>query len=189
MRCRLPAELRIGRRGSLRATVVSLSEGGLGVETERALEQGDPVEAVVHPQRGRHAVAVPAIVWNVQAMRARDGSQRRFLMSLLVSEPPPAYLALFAKLLGPVREPTRAPRSRSELLAAFDESLPRSKEPMAPPKPEPEETLPLFQVRVKQCGGPRSMTVPVNAQSQRAARETVLSELSGEWEVLEVMRA
>jgi hypothetical protein len=70
--------------------------------------------------------------------------------------------------------------------------LPRSRVLTPPPKPEPEETLPTFRVRLKQVGGPRSRSIAVRAHSVAEAEAMARTELATltagdpEWELVEV---
>lgn len=198
-RCRLPCEILIGRRRRLAAEIVSLSDGGFGLETELDVAEGDALRISVCPHRGRSAALVTALVWNERKrFNARTGQMKRVL-GCVVSEPPPAFQALVSELSQ--RQTPRAARRlfRDEVPsrrhrhvhvlheAPPDLTLPRPKEPLPPPKPEPEETLPPFRVRAKQLGGPRSRSLRVQARSAADAEARSARELGAGWEILEVV--
>jgi len=196
-RCRLPCEILIGRRRRLAAEIVSLSEGGFGLQTDLDVAEGDALRIRVCPHRGRSAVDVTALVWNERKrFNARSGVMKRVL-GCVVSEPPPAFHALVSELGNrqtPRRRlfrdevPSRRHRSVDVLREAPpDLTLPRPKQPLPPPKPEPEETLPPFRVRAKQVGGPRSRSLRVRAQSAADAEARSVRELGPGWEILEVV--
>ena len=163
------------------ATVVSLSEGGLGLQAPLSVELGDSIRLRILPQRGERAVSVEGIVWNDRpAPRAGRGASLR-LLCCFVSSPPPPFLELFSEIekrkAVPAR-PTPLARIRSAQPSPEPEAdLPRSQAPLPPPKPEPEETLPRFRVRLKQVGGPRTRVITVRARSMADAAERARAEL------------
>ena len=113
----------------------------------------------------------------------------------MVSDPPQSYLDLLAEVAGrdgeeeplPLLQRPAATRDVPPADVPRDEDLPRSREPMPPPKPEPEELLPGFRVRVKQVGGHRTRMFRARATSLSEAADRVVAALAhadGEWEVL-----
>lgn len=197
IRCRLPCELIEGSHRPVRAAVVSLSEGGLGVEAPKRVEQGEPIQLRIMPHRRARTVEVEGIVWyDHPARRARGGAGLRVL-GCVVSQPPSAYRELFAEVesRNAPPQPPLAARVPAVKLPVAEPELPRSREPLPPPKPEPERLLPAFRVRLKQAGGPRTRIVSVQARSVTEAGERAQAELEGSvegvccWEVLEVARA
>jgi hypothetical protein len=177
--------------------VLSLSEGGFGLETTERVDQGDSIRLHIKAQGAAPEVIVEAIVWyDNPAPRARRKGELRLLGCFLPNRSP-AFLKLFAaveKRNAPPEPPKRAARTRSAReLHSDDVDLPRSHAPLVPRKPEPEESLPHFRVRLRQTGGPRTRFVSVRAASIAQAAERVRSELSGPascgadaWEVLEI---
>jgi hypothetical protein len=177
--------------------LVSLSEGGFGIETALCIEQGDAIRVRVGPRVRAGAVRVDGIVWYERPLqRAREGAALR-LLGCVVSEATPVFLSLLAEVerrnapAAPRRLPSRpgAVRERAE---PGDPELPRSREPLPPPKPEPEERLPSFRVRLKQIGGPRTRMVCLRARSLAEAYELAQLEVAashlGAWEVMEAAR-
>jgi hypothetical protein len=177
--------------------VLSISEGGFGLETTERVDQGDSIRLHIQAQGTAPEVIVEAIVWyDNPAPRARRNGELRILGCFLPNRSS-AFLKLFAaveKRNAPPEPPTRAARRRSaRKLHSEDVDLPRSRAPLVPRKPEPEESLPHFRVRLRQIGGPRTRFVSVQAASIAQAAECVRSELSGPascdadaWEVLDI---
>lgn len=134
-----------------------------------------------------------------KSLRARAGSARQARSSAPTTSEPlrrPARKPLVAPPSKPLRAPARESlrKSARELLdqSAPDAGLPRSREPLPPPKPEPEELLPRFRVRLKQVGGTRTRTVALTAPSAARAAERAEAALAKDgtrWQVLEVVRA
>jgi hypothetical protein len=175
------------------ATVVSISEGGFAVETTARVEQGEPVRLRFQAQGSVPEFEVEALVWYGQV--ARGGERRR--LGCVMPDRDPAFLQLFAAVErrnGPRERPNRVARVASlrQRLREEEPDLPRSREPLPPPKPEPEETLPAFRVRLRQIGGPRTRNVSVQACSIVQAAERARDELSASgldpesWAILEV---
>jgi hypothetical protein len=197
IRCRLPCQVIKRPRRSIPAAVLSISEGGFSLETNERVDQGDSIRLHIQAQGAAPEVIVDAIVWyDNPAPHARRNGELRLLGCFLPNRSP-TFLKLFAaveKRNAPPEPPKRAARTRSaQELHSEDVDLPRSRAPLVPRKPEPEESLPRFRVRVRQIGGPRTRFVSVRAASIAQAAERVRSELSGPagcgtdaWEVLEI---
>ena len=100
------------------------------------------------------------------------GKTAEDVLQSLQREPEPAYAP----------EPEPAPKPESELEGespAASEELPI--EPL-----EVDDGPSLYRVRVKAVGTPRIRTLTLAAASESAVRESVLSDLEGDWEVLDV---
>jgi hypothetical protein len=190
VRCRLPCEVLVERGRSVRASVLTLSEGGLSVAVLLEVDQGDPIRLRIAPQRGARAVTVDGIVWNTRPASRSNPNGGLRMVGCVVSDPPAPFIELLDEVqqrsAPRVRTPTPRP-SRPEI--EFD--LPRSRAPLPPPKPEPDESLPCFRVRLKQVGGPRTRVLSVRAHSAAQAEERAREELaaaSGDgadaWEVI-----
>jgi len=213
VRCRLACEFLGQRQAGSRSNVVTLSEGGFAIETLREFETGETIRLCILPHRRERAVKVTGIVWNDRPAR-RTGSMRTF--GCVVSDPSPRFLELLAEVAerdAPGAPPrprlkrrpaSSASRDRRPAAARTERTvervrrpdrepeLPRSREPLPPPKPEPEETLPRFRVRLKQIGGSRTRGVLCTAPSKARAAERAVAELSKDgirWQVLEVTPA
>ena len=197
--CRLKCEIAIpGNRRHVRGRVVSLSEGGLGIVADMALDQGDPIRILIEQGPGRRPVKVSAIVWNDHSPSptGRATSLRR--LGCVISHPPRAFLALIDRLDPEHTEsrPAPIPMARPRLFdpQVVERDLPRSRELQPPPKVEPDETLPYFRVRLKQNGGPRTRILTLRARSATQAERRALHELdkvcpdAAGWGVLHIAR-
>lgn len=174
---------------------MSLSEGGLGIETHQRAEVGESVRLRILPRRPGATVSVEGIAWNDQPARSALHGGGLRLLGVVVSDPPAAFLELLDELerrSAPAAARLERARPRPATSAGQNEAdLPRSRAPLPPPKPEPEESLPLFRVRLKQVGGPRTRVVVVRAHSAAEATERARAELdraaslgATAWEVL-----
>jgi hypothetical protein len=154
------------------------------------VDQGDSVRLAIQVHRGAEPVDVEAIVWNRNpAPRARGDAKLRVL-GCVVPTPSPGYLGLVAQLerrnaLPEERTPPRRARAPAKPVHT-DVDLPRTRVPLPPPKPPPEETLPSFRVRLRQVGGPRTRVVSVQARSYAQAEERARAGLedASAWELL-----
>lgn len=180
------------------ARMVALSEGGFAVITTLPLVQGESVRVLIKSDVGGGAIKVSGIVWNEVESSQLGTSSRLHRLGCVVSDPPPAYLALLDRLSPPPRPepvPVAVPIRREAPAAEEAEAdLPRSRELQPPPKREPEETLPYFRIRMKQIGGPRTRILTLRARSASHAEQLALDELaricrdSEGWGVLHVSR-
>jgi len=177
--------------------MLSVSEGGFGLETTARVEQGDPIRLRFQSQGALPEIEIEAIVWYDQPSRRSRGKGEQRFLGCVLPDRSPDFLGLFAEVErrnAPPERPLRAARPRpAPKPQAEDVDLPRSREPLPPPKPEPEETLPIFRVRLRQIGGPRTRTLSLRACSITQAAERARSELSESasagserWAVLEV---
>ena len=172
----------------MEARVTSLSEQGLGLVVPLDLEQGDAVALRILPPGGGKPVPVQVMVWNVAPCGAAHRAQQ---VGCIVSTPSVSFLRLVSELQTPTPLPGESgvriapPRSQSSEELGGD--LPRSREPMPPPKPAAEEELPRFRLRLKQVGGPRTRSVPVRARSAGDAWASVRRDLGPEWELIEAV--
>jgi len=171
-----------GRRHREPALIVTISEGGFGVETGFESTEGDALRVRLLPHRGGNAVEITALVWNERTRFHLDTGETKRTLGCIVSEPPPEFLELVEEL-----RRREAPSRRRLRSVRTDSSLPRPKDPLPPPKPEPEETLPAFRVRAKQLGGPRSRSLRVQARSAADAELRSIEQLGEAWEILEVV--
>jgi len=197
IRCRLPCQVIQQDRRKIPAAVLSLSEGGFGVETTERVDQGDPIRLHIQAQGTAPEVMVEAIVWYDNPAPRASGNGELRVLGCFLPKRSPAFQRLFAaveKRNAPPEPPTRAARARSaRALHPEDADLPRSRAPLVPHKPEPEESLPSFRIRLRQIGAPRTRFVSVRAASLAQAAEIARSELSGlvrcgadAWEVIDI---
>lgn len=197
-RCKLRCEVVLAGKRRQQGRVVSLSEGGLALVADLQLEQGEPIRLLVSPGEGQPTIRVSGIVWNDQPFNGASGSSRLRRIGCIVSDPSRSFLALLDRLMPssstseavpiPVARPIAPPPDRPE------PDLPRSRELQPPPKPEPEESLPYFRVRMKQIGGPRTRILTLRARSATQAEQLAHEELarvvsdSEGWGILHIAR-
>lgn len=135
---------------------------------------------------------VEAIVWYDTAAPALRGRSGQRLHGCVLPDRSPAFLELFADVERRNAPAQRRARPAARKRRVEDVDLPRSRDPLPPPKPEPEESLPHFRVRLRQIGGPRTRNVSVRACSIPQAADRARAELGdsgsagGRWAVLEV---
>jgi hypothetical protein len=200
VRCKLRCQIIRGRR-HVEGTVISLSEGGLGIVAPLQLDECDPIELRILPPGRTRDIEISGLVWYERPARiAQPRAPLRMLgcvvsdlsgsLSALMTKLDPGSTAPVARRQAPVREQKAIDRASKEAL-----DLPRSREPLPPPKPDPEETLPRFKVRMKQVAGPRTRIVALRAQSVAEAARIARSQIdtssdgSPAWELLEVKLA
>jgi hypothetical protein len=195
--CRLKCEVAVpGSRRRVRGRVVSISEGGLALVAELSLDQGDPILLLVAGGPGRRPVKVSAIVWNDESASPSGRASNIRRLGCVVSQPSRAFLALIEECAPPAEraQPIPLARPREVDPDTIELDLPRSRDLQPPPKPEPEETLPYFRVRLKQIGGPRTRILTLRARSATQAERLALEELdrvcsdSAGWGVLHIAR-
>lgn len=200
VRCKLQCEIVQPNQRPVPARLVSLSEGGFAIITTLGLTQGESIRVLIKPDHGGAPIKISGIVWNEAETSPVATSSRLHRLGCVVSEPPPAYLAILDRLDPPstrpqpipVATPVRRPDDASVPGAEVD--LPRSRELQPPPKREPEETLPYFRVRMKQIGGPRTRILTLRARSASHAEQLALDELAricsdaAGWGVLHIAR-
>jgi len=207
--CRIPCEITYGQHRS-KATVVDVSERGLGVETGIGIGEGEAVRIRLHPNRAVGSIEIQGIIWNERTRMKSGGRGASQVLGLMLSDASDAYLALINKLAArdhdsrgvrraqrigssttiatrkaPAKDPEPDP-IRIVQDAPADSVLPRPKFPLPPLKLSEEESLPLFRVRVKQADGPRTRRVDIRARSESDVVLRVPEILEGEWEVLEI---
>lgn len=198
VRCKLSCEIAQSSRRRIKARVVTLSEGGLAIVTALEFDHGEPIQLRIQPSLGGKAVCVSAIVWNDRSP-ARSGTVTRLRRyGCVVSQPTRSYLALLDELapqapkFDPV--PVAVPQPRDLESESEEPNLPRSREILAPPKREPDDSLPYFRIRMKQIGGPRTRILTLRARSATQAEVFAHLELakicndSEGWGVLHIAR-
>lgn len=170
--CRIPCDIaRRGERGS--GTVMDVSEGGLSVHTELAVEQGETLELHFRLPSGE-TVDLEAMVWHLRRARRRDGGQAVWLLGLMIAKAPDAYLDF-------------VPRSRPRRAREAAGGPAGTAAPDEDPAVTTDASTPLrdFKIRVKARSGPRSRTLCLTAASRDEAVDLARTELGSDWEILE----
>lgn len=199
VRCKLQCEIVQPNQRPVPARLVTLSEGGFAIITTLGLTQGESIRVLIKPDHGGSPIKVSGIVWNEEETASVSSASRLHRLGCVVSEPPPAYLAILERLDPPSARPQPVPvaipiRRTAEAEATAEVDLPRSRELQPPPKREPEESLPYFRVRMKQIGGPRTRILTLRARSASQAEQLALDELArvcsdaAGWGVLHIAR-
>ena len=204
VRCKLSCEIVQSSRRRVQGRIVTLSEGGLAVVTDLGFDQGDPIRLLIKSGKsdgGGKTISVSAIVWNDRSSASPGAQSRLRRYGCVVSHPSYSFLALLNRLAPEVPQATRpepvpiaVPRQRNLDTESVEPDLPRSREIQPPPKPEPEESLPYFRVRMKQIGGPRTRILTLRARSATQAETLALEELeticsdSEGWGILHIAR-
>ena len=189
-RCRLRCELtRLHQRAD--GTVLDISEGGLSVHTQLAVEQGEPVLVQIEVPKQGH-LELETIVWHIRRGHRRDTGEPFNLLGLMVSKAPAAYFSLLPDTAPHApRELERTPEPEPQPLPDSGTDAP---EPEPRPLPDsgtdpPAPDLHPFRIRVKARSGPRTRVLSLSAESESEARALAMSELNDEWDVLEVRSA
>ncbi len=169
IRVRFPCEVELqGRRGS--GTVRDLSAGGLSVQTDMPVQEGDELQLRLQP-KGRPALEIQALVWHLHGTRNRSSGECSTRLGLALSKPADAFL---------------------DLLRAYQPAP--SQTPVAPPPPgspvrparKTEQRERQHRVRVKQSATSRTRPIVVFARSDSEAKTTALEETGSGWAVLDV---
>lgn len=187
--CRLPGEILGRRKRRYPVTILSLSEKGFSLETELDIIQGDGVRLRLMPHRKQRSVEVDAIAWTERERLDRKTGRSCRVYGFIVSDPPDNFMALLEEVrLRDEPALSRPPRKIARGLGppGADHGLPRPKLPLAPHKPDDDDSLPVYRVRLKQRNGPRSRSARVRARSEIDAAKRALGDLFEQWEVLEV---
>jgi hypothetical protein len=174
---RIPVELRVNGR-TLSATLLDLSEGGLSVRlAEEELEQGTPTEVMLATPKGE-LLTVESLVWHSRRLRPRQNETVAWVLGLVVANPSDAYL----KLVG--RQGSKGVRPRTS-------TAPPAPEPPAPtPRTAAQARVgPVWRVRLRLSGSPRSRTLLVESKNTQDAAARALEEAGAGWIVLEVTEA
>lgn len=161
-KCRFRCEL-ASVTGVTEAVAVDISEGGLAVRSPKEAHQGEAVEVRLSVP-GRGLICLEALVWHVRAARSRQTGENLYLLGLMLSKVPDAYLDLAS-----------GSRPKAKPLPDVGPLL----EPEEPPDLEP------FRVRLKHRSSPRTRVLCVDASSQVEACALARQELGVEWEIIE----
>jgi len=172
IRVRFPCAVELGgRRGA--GTVRDLSAGGLCVQTDMAVQEGDAIRLVLQP-RGRPSLEIQAMVWNLLGMRSRRSGDRSTRLGLVLSDATDDFLELLKCY-------ERNPRTGAEPA----QPAPCTREQPAV-KAELRAREQKHRVRVKQANGSRTRTLVVFAGTLAEAKERAIEETGSDWAVLDV---
>jgi hypothetical protein len=182
--------------------VLDLSEGGLALVTRLVLNEGDDVRIKLYPHRREGSCRKRA---------SADGKPAPPVLGIMISDAPADYGKLLSRLErqgAGVARVVKAPATESRPVspgaalrhsekASFsavtvvseskaDTTLPKPKFPLPPPKMADPESLPVFNVRVKQTNGTRTRRLKLRCASVHDVERQVREDLQGDWEILEI---
>ncbi len=177
-RCRLPCTVRKGRK-RIRARVLDVSEGGLCILAPVRFQHKMTVQIVIeHPRHG--LIKVEAVVWHERRFREPSSGREGWAVGLVLSKGGPDFQALASP--GAMWETP----AEDALEALRNSSKSANPDPPAEDELELDEGPSVYRVRVRAVGTPRIRTLTLSATSEEAVREAVLTNLEGEWQVLDV---
>lgn len=176
----------------MQGLVRNLSAGGLSLQLEREVDQGDTIRVAVE-SGPRAVIEIETIVWHSRRVRDRRTRQQTSILGLVLSMAGEDYLDLLesvqpASRPEPQSEPEAPGRRQSSTLDTSPESVLAA---AAEPDPEPPELPALprplrYRIRVTKRGSPRTRSVVAFATDPEEAARTALSEVGDGWDVLEV---
>lgn len=170
-RCRLPCTVTKGTR-RVRARVLDVSEGGLCIVAPVRFQNKMTINVTIDdPRQG--PVQVEAVVWHERPFKQPSSGRRGYATGLVLSKGGADFQAL-ANPGAAVAKPMVTPAQGPHAALCADE-------------PELDAGGPsVFRVRLKAVGSPRMRTLTLSAISEAAVREAVLTDLQGDWQVLDV---
>ena len=183
-KCLIPCEVQIYGK-LVEGTLRDISAGGLSLQVNLPVTQGDVLSLVLNLDRQRK-IELQGIVWHDRRRKKTSGSivQR---IGLVLSEAPEAYREL---LPAPKAKP---PKPQPEPSVAKEQALPAQDSMSSGSTVLPEQTdskaSSRFRVRVKQDSNPRSRSIIVFAKDEDEARECAHAETGAGWHILELDRA
>jgi hypothetical protein len=170
---------------SHRGIVLDLSETGIFVQTVAAAALGDVLRVRLRAA-GAEEIEFDAVVARRVSVPPQLTSVARGGLGLRVRRPPAAYFLLLGM------DPGQAAMQGAPAATGVEEPPPRSTGSVPPPGPSPPAGRApaaakfAFRVRVKQCAGPRSRSLEVQADSEQDARWQACAVLGSGWEILSV---
>lgn len=181
VRCSLPCIVKKGTK-RVRARLLDVSEGGLCVAASVRFRHKMTVKVVIDdPRHG--PIEVEAVVWHERRFSQPSSGRKGWATGMVLSKAGPDFQALVSP--GSVWE-----KPAEDVLAELREHsapVPSADQTLAEDDSELDSGAPsVFRVRVKAVGTPRVRTLTLSAPSEAAVREAVLSDLEGEWQVLDV---
>ncbi len=179
--CRIPCEVQIYGK-LVEGTVRNISAGGLSLQVNLPVTQGDVLNLVLILDR-RRRIEVQGIVWHDRRRKKTSGSTVQRI-GLVLSEAPEAFRELLpapkAKPPKPQPEPSEA---KEQALADQDSNSSGSG---ALPGQTDGAASRRFRIRVKQDNNPRSRSIIVFAKDEDEARECANAETGAGWHILEL---
>jgi hypothetical protein len=182
--CFIPCEVEIYGK-SVDGTVRNISSGGLSVQVDLPVAQGDVLNVTLQLER-RKQVEVQGIVWRDHRCKKKSGSTVQRI-GLVLSEAPEAFRELLPAKKPKSQKPAPKPSVVEE--QGLDTEGRDSSAPQVLPKQENCEISIRFRVRVKQDSNPRTRSIMVFAADEDEARESARVSIGEGWHILEIDRA
>lgn len=184
----IPCEVR-GAGKLVDGTVRNISAGGLSVQVDLAVEQGEILTLTLRPDR-RRSIEVQGIVWHERRGVVKSTGKVVQRLGLVLAHAPEA----FSELLPPQRSTAPRPRSKPRSVAEPEPSAVTAKAASvekcpADSAPKPAPKAERYRVRVKQDSSPRTRSILVFAKDDDAARECAREETGAGWYILDLDRA
>ena len=180
-RCRLPCTVTLGRR-RIHARVLDVSEGGLCIVTPVRFDQDSTVHVVITlPRIG--PVAVRGVVRHKRRFRQPSSGRRGWATGLAVREAAPEFLAIS----NPGASLPSEPSSPLDLLDAKSQGETLAESAVIEPdvlEAEDANEPRVYRIRLKAIGSSRTRTLTLEACSEEAVCEAVLTDLPGDWEII-----
>jgi len=171
--CRYRCELRGGRK-PVQGLVRDVSRGGVSVQLENAVDQGETLSLALFPKDSGPAIEIEAIVWHARIAHGKRSGRAFHLLGLVLSEASDDYLEMVETL----RSSRSAPRpARNQSPASNGANVRRA----------PSSGDRRYRVRVQQQSSPRTRSIVVFAESTADARADALAEIGEGWNVLAVL--
>jgi hypothetical protein len=179
--CCIPCSVEIYGK-DVDGTVRNISAGGLSVQVNLPVAQGDVLNLTLKPD-GLTRIDVQGIVWHDRRRKKTSGDAVQRI-GLVLSNAPEAFRELL-----PTPKP-KLEKSESMPPVAEEQKLPaKSPTPAAraePPKPADCPKADRYRVRVKQVSSPRTRSIMVFAEDEDEARKFAREETGEDWQILEV---
>jgi hypothetical protein len=172
IQCRLACAVRLGR-ARIRGHVLDVSEGGLCILLPERLERDAKLLVTIEvPNIG--AIDLETTVWHRHRVHQPVSGKRAWATGLILDKAGPGYSTLVDSDAGLPESSVGATAVQHQTGSESDTAAEADAEPS------------IFRLRVKAVDNTRSRVLTLSAYSAEIAREAALSDLPGEWTVLDV---
>lgn len=170
IQCRLACAVRLDR-ARIPGRVLDISEGGLCILLPDRVEKSQKLVVTIDVP-GRGLIDLETTVWHQRRFTQPASGRRGWATGLVIDKAGDGY----ASLVGP---------EGGDASPAADLATESGLNPGAAEVSSDDEH-PIFRLHVKAVGTTRSRVLTLSAYSADFAREAVLNDLPGEWEILKV---
>jgi hypothetical protein len=170
IQCRLACAVKLDRT-RVRGRVLDVSGGGLCILLPERLERGRKLLVTIEvPRIG--PIDLETTVWHRRRIRRGPSGKRGWATGLLLDKAGPGY----EKLVDLESSPPNSLDDVQEVASDPDLEL----------EVDADEGPSIYRLRVKAVRQTRTKVLSLSADSAEVAREAALSELPGEWVLLEI---